>query len=262
MFKNQVTDEGLKVLATSKNFLNLSELILSDNKITSVGAKALGESKTLGSLVSLWVGDSLGDEGAQVLSESKTLTRLNLLSLYRNNIGNSGRGLVKILIQHKIKKAYCSYVGGNPDLEKQMLAKEIEVELVPQGTFSERIRAAGMGIRGFFTPTGAGTLVAEGKEERMFDRPCILETPLHADFAIIKAQKADTYGNLWFKETARNFSPLMAMAAKVTVVEVEELVELGDIPPEDVHLAGIFVQRIFQGKNYKNDIEFLKVKEN
>ena len=184
------------------------------------------------------------------------------LTVISNNIGNSGRGLVKILIQHKIKKAYCSYVGGNPDLEKQMLAKEIEVELVPQGTFSERIRAAGMGIRGFFTPTGAGTLVAEGKEERMFDRPCILETPLHADFAIIKAQKADPYGNLWFKETARNFSPLMAMAAKVTVVEVEELVELGDIPPEDVHLAGIFVQRIFQGKNYKNDIEFLKVKEN
>jgi 3-oxoacid CoA-transferase subunit A len=183
------------------------------------------------------------------------------LTVISNNIGNSGRGLVKILVQHKIKKAFCSYVGGNPDLEKQMFAKEIDVELVPQGTFSERIRASGMGIRGFFTPTGAGTLVAEGKEERMFDRPCILERPLHADFAIIKAQKADPYGNLWFKETARNFSPLMAMAAKITVVEVEEFVELGDIPPEDVHLAGIFVQRIFKGKNYKNDIEFLKVKE-
>jgi 3-oxoacid CoA-transferase subunit A len=179
------------------------------------------------------------------------------LTVISNNIGNSGRGLVKILIQDKIKKAYCSYVGGNPDLEKRMLAKEIEVELVPQGTFSERIRAAGMGIRAFYTPTGYGTLIAEGKEVKMFDRPCILETALHADFAIIKAQKGDTFGNLWFKETARNFSPLMAMAAKITIVEVEELVEVGQIAPEDIHLPGIFVQRIFQGSNYKNDIEFL-----
>lgn len=179
------------------------------------------------------------------------------LTVISNNIGNSGRGLVKILVQDKIKKAFCSYVGGNPDLEKRMLAKQVEVELVPQGTFSERIRAAGMGIRAFYTPTGYGTLIAEGKEVKMFDRPCILETALHADFAIIKAQKGDTFGNLWFKETARNFSPLMAMAAKITIVEVEELVEVGQIPPEDIHLPGIFVQRIFQGSNYKNDIEFL-----
>lgn len=187
------------------------------------------------------------------------LTNIDVLDLtvISNNIGNSGRGLVKILIQDKIKKAYCSYVGGNPDLEARMLAKKIEVELVPQGTFSERIRAAGLGIRAFYTPTGYGTLIAEGKEVKTFDRPCILETALHADFAIIKAQKGDTFGNLWFKETARNFSPLMAMAAKITVVEVEELVELGQIPPEDIHLPGIFVQRIFQGSNYKNDIEFL-----
>lgn len=183
------------------------------------------------------------------------------LTVVSNNIGNSGRGLVKILVQKKIKKAICSYVGGNPDLEKQMLAKEIEVELVPQGTFSERIRAAGLGIRAFYTPTGYGTLIAEGKEEKTFDKPCILETALHADYAIIKAQKGDTYGNLWFKETARNFSPLMAMAAKQTIVEVEELVELGDLQPEDIHLPGLFVQKIFQGKDYKNDIEFLKVRE-
>lgn len=181
------------------------------------------------------------------------------LTVISNNIGNSGRGLVKILIQKKIKKAYCSYVGGNPDLESQMMNNEIEVELVPQGTFSERIRAAGMGIRGFYTPTGYGTLIAEGKEVKQFDQPCILELPLHADYAIIKAQKGDKYGNLWFKETARNFSPLMAMAAKTTVVEVEELVELGEIAAEDVHLPGLFVQYIFQGKNYKNDIEFLKI---
>jgi len=191
------------------------------------------------------------------------LTKLDIkdLTLISNNIGNSGRGLVKILIQNKITKAYCSYVGGNPDLEKQMLAGDVEVELVPQGTFSERIRAAGLGIRAFYTPTGYGTLVAEGKETKEFDRPCILETALHADFAIIKAQKGDKYGNLWFKETARNFSPLMAMAAKTTIVEVEELVELGDIPAEDIHLPGIFVQRIFQGRDYKNDIEFLKTED-
>lgn len=182
------------------------------------------------------------------------------LTVISNNIGNSGRGLVKILVQNKISKAYCSYVGGNPDLEQRLMEKKIEVELVPQGTFAERIRAAGLGIRAFYTPTGYGTLVAQGKEVKTFDRPCILETALHADFAIIKAQKGDPYGNLWFKETARNFSPLMAMAAKTTIVEVEELVALGDIPPEDIHLPGLFVQRIFQGKNYKNDIEFLKLK--
>ena len=190
-----------------------------------------------------------------------TLAQMDIkdLTVISNNIGNSGRGLVKILIQKKIKKAYCSYVGGNPDLEAQMMNKEIEVELVPQGTFSERIRAAGMGIRGFYTPTGYGTLIAEGKEVKQFDKPCILELPLHADYAIIKAQKGDKYGNLWFKETARNFSPLMAMAAKTTIVEVEELVELGEIAAEDVHVPGLFVQYIFQGKDYKNDIEFLKI---
>lgn len=184
------------------------------------------------------------------------------LTVISNNIGNSGRGLVKLLVQDKISKAYCSYVGGNPDLEKRIFNKEIDVELVPQGTFSERIRAAGMGIRAFYTPTGHGTIVAEGKEVKEFDRPCILETALHADFAIIKAQKADPFGNLWFKETARNFSPLMAMAAKTTIVEVEELVELGEIAPEDIHLPGIFVQRIYQGSNYKNDIEFLTLEDN
>ena len=191
------------------------------------------------------------------------LETLNLkgLTVISNNIGNSGRGLVKLLKKDMINKAYCSYVGGNPDLEQRILDKEIDVELVPQGTFSERIRAAGMGIRAFYTPTGHGTVVAEGKEEKLFDRPCILETALHADVAIIKAQKGDKFGNLWFKETARNFSPLMAMAAKTTVVEVEELVELGELAAEDIHLPGIFVQRIYQGKNYENAIEFKKVRE-
>ncbi len=172
-----------------------------------------------------------------------------------NNIGNAGRGLAILLKNHQITHAVCSYVGGNPDLEQQMLSGEVQVELVPQGTFSERIRAGGMGIRGFYTPTGYGTPVADGKETRQFDRPCLLELSLTADFAIIKAELGDTYGNLWFKQTARNFSPLMAMAGRTTVVEVETLVELGQIPPEDVHLPGIFVQRIYQGTNYRNDVE-------
>jgi 3-oxoacid CoA-transferase subunit A len=183
------------------------------------------------------------------------------LKVISNNIGNSGRGLVALLKNKQIAKAFCSYVGGNPDLEVQMMSKEVEVELIPQGTFSERIRAAGMGIRAFYTPTGYGTLIAEGKDVKEFDKPCILETALHADFAIIKAQKGDSFGNLWFKESARNFSPLMAMAAKVTIVEVEELVGLGELQAENIHLPGIFVQRIYQGKNYKNDIEFLKLKD-
>lgn len=172
-----------------------------------------------------------------------------------NNIGNSGRGLAILLKRHQIVEATCSYVGGNPDLEEQMLSGEVKVNLVPQGTFAERIRAGGMGIRGFYTPSGAGTTIAEGKEVRQFDRPCLLELALHADFAIIKAQRGDTYGNLWFKETARNFSPLMAMAAQTTIVEVEQLVEVGEIAGEDVHLPGIFVQRIYRGTDYENAIE-------
>lgn len=194
---------------------------------------------------------------AENLIDALAEMELKDLTIISNNIGNSGRGLVKILKQDKIKKAICSYVGGNPDLEERIMKKLIEIELVPQGTFSERIRAQGMGVRAFYTPTGYGTLVQEGKETKIFDRPCVLETALSADFAIIKAEMGDTFGNLWFKETARNFSPLMAMAAKTTIVEVEKLVNVGEIPPENVHLPGIFVQRIFQGKNYKNDIEFL-----
>jgi 3-oxoacid CoA-transferase subunit A len=180
---------------------------------------------------------------------------INNIHAISNNIGNSGRGLAWLLKENQISSATCSYVGGNPDLEAQMLAGEVDVTLVPQGTFSERIRAAGMGIRGFYTPAGYGTPVADGKEERGFDVPCIMELPLEADFAIIKAEKGDPFGNLWFKETARNFSPLMAMAGKITIVEVEQLVGLGDIEPENVHLPGVFVQRIYQGVEYENTIE-------
>lgn len=186
----------------------------------------------------------------------------NNLTVISNNIGNSGRGLVALLKNNQISKAICSYVGGNPDLEQRILAEEIEIELVPQGTFAERIRSAGMGIRGFYTPTGLGTEIAEGKETKIIDgTPCLLELALKADFAIIKAQKADSYGNLIFKETAQNFSPLMAMAAQTTIVEVEELVELGDLDPAQIHLPGVFVQKVYQGQNYSNHIEFLTTLE-
>ena len=178
------------------------------------------------------------------------------LTVISNNIGNSGKGLVKLLRQNKIKKACCSFVGGNPDLEKLILEDKIQVELIAQGTFAERIRAAGMGIRAFYTPTSYGTPIAEKKEVKEFDRPCVLEMALHADYAIVKAQQGDTYGNLYFKETACNFNPLMAMAAKITVAEVEELLPVGQLSPDKIHLPGIFIQKIYQGKNYRNDIEF------
>ena len=177
------------------------------------------------------------------------------LTVISNNIGNSGRSLAVLLQKKQINKAYCSYVGGNPDLESQILSGEVDVELVPQGTFAERIRAAGMGIRAFFTPTGYGTTIAEGKETKTFDRPCILEHALHADFAIIRLREEIIMVICGLRRPLET-SPLMAMAAKITVVEVEELVPLGTIPAEDVHLPGIFVQRIFEGIDYKNHIEF------
>ena len=183
------------------------------------------------------------------------------LTVISNNIGNSGRGLVKLLRKNMIQKAYCSYVGGNPDLEKKIIKNEVEIELIPQGTFVERIRAAGVGIRAFYTPTGHGTTIADGKKVMDFDRPCILEHALHADVAIIKASEGDEYGNLHFHETSQNFSPLMAMAAKTTIVEVEKLVKIGELDPKKIHLPGIFVQYIYQGSDYENSIEFLKVNE-
>jgi len=229
-----------------------------NSKVYSTKEEALRDIKSNSTIMSGGFGLCGIPENSIEHIATMNLTNLTVIS---NNIGNSGRGLVSWLKQNMIKKAICSYVGGNPDLEEKISNKEIEIELVPQGTFSEKIRAAGLGIRAFYTPTGYGTIIAEGKEVKEFDKPCILETAMHADYAIIKAQKGDPFGNLWFKETARNFSPLMAMAADLTIVEVEELVSLGEIPPEDIHLPGIFVQRIYQGSNYKNDIEFLREKE-
>ncbi len=179
------------------------------------------------------------------------------LTVISNNCGNAGKGLAVLLQQRKVSRVIGSYIGGNPDLQAQYLAGEIEVELTPQGTLAERIRAGGAGLGGFFTPTGAGTVVAEGKEERVIDgRRYIFEAPLRADFAIIRAEWGDPFGNLRFKGTARNFSPAMAMAAKVAVVEVDELLPLGALAPEDIHLPGVFVQRIFQGRDYEDPIEY------
>ncbi len=149
-----------------------------------------------------------------------------------------------------------SYVGENKNFEQQVLAKEIEVELVPQGTLAERIRAAGAGIGGFYTPTGVGTLIAEGKETRSFDGVnYVLERPLRGDYALVKAWKGDKLGNLVFRKTARNFNPMMATAAQITIAEVEQLVEVGEIDPDQVHVPGIYVKRIFQGTNYQKRIE-------
>jgi 3-oxoacid CoA-transferase subunit A len=149
-----------------------------------------------------------------------------------------------------------SYVGENKEFERQFLAGELEVELNPQGTLAERIRAAGCGLGGFFTPTGAGTKIAEGKETREIDgRTFVFEKPLRADFAIVRAWKGDRWGNLVFRKTARNFSPMMCMAARTTIAEVEQLVEVGEIDPDAVHVPSIFVQRVFKGTGYQKWIE-------
>jgi 3-oxoacid CoA-transferase subunit A len=179
------------------------------------------------------------------------------LTIISNNCGNQGRGLAVLLQQRKVRKVIGSFIGGNPDLQAQMLAGEVEVELTPQGTLAERIRAGGAGIGGFYTPTGVGTVVAEGKEERVFDgRRQIFEAGLTADYAIVRAEVGDHFGNLRFYGTARNFSPQMAMAARIAVVEVDNLVPTGMLDPADVHLSGVFVQRIFQGRAYEDPIEY------
>jgi 3-oxoacid CoA-transferase subunit A len=183
------------------------------------------------------------------------------LTIISNNCGNQGQGLAVLLKNRQVRKVICSFIGGNPDLAEQYLAGDVEVELNPQGTLAERIRAGGAGIGGFFTPTGAGTMVAEGKETRIIDgRPHVLETPLRADLAIVRAAVGDTFGNLRFYRTARSFNPLMAMAGRVTVAEVDKLVPLGALDPDDVHLPGLFVQRIVEVPVHRNVIEFRTIR--
>ena len=178
------------------------------------------------------------------------------LTCISNNAGVDDFGIGLMLKTRQVKKMMSSYVGENAEFERQLLSGELEVELIPQGTLAERIRAGGAGIPAFFTPTGYGTEVAEGKETREFDgKMYVLEQWLKADFSIVKAWKGDTMGNLVFKGTARNFNPMMATAGKITIAEVEELVEPGELDPNHIHTPGIYVQRIFKGSNYEKRIE-------
>lgn len=178
------------------------------------------------------------------------------LTCISNNAGVGDFGLGLLLQTRQIKKMISSYVGENEVFEKQMLSGELEVDLIPQGSLAERCRAGGAGIPAFFTPAGYGTEVAEGKEVREYNgKPHILESALTADFAFVKAWKGDKFGNLIYKGSARNFNPVMAMAGKVTVAEVEHLVEPGELDPNEIHTPGIFVQRIFQGQDYQKPIE-------
>ena len=178
------------------------------------------------------------------------------LTVISNNAGVDGFGLGLLLATRQIRKMVSSYVGENREFERQYLAKELALEFNPQGTLAERIRAGGAGIYGFYTRTGAGTVVAEGKEQREVNGELfVLETGLTADLSIVKAWKGDTEGNLVYRKTARNFNPMMATAGRVTVAEVEELVEPGVLDPDQVHTPGIFVQRIIQGAHYEKRIE-------
>ncbi len=184
------------------------------------------------------------------------------LTCISNNAGVDDFGLGLLLQKKQIKKMISSYVGENAEFERQMLNGELEVDLIPQGSLAERCRAGGAGIPAFFTPAGYGTEVGEGKEVREFNgKPHILEMALKADFALVKAWKGDRLGNLIFKGTARNFNPVMAMAGKITIVEVEELVEPGVLDPNTIHTPGVFVQRIFQGNHYEKRIEQRTVRQ-
>ncbi len=181
---------------------------------------------------------------------------VNGLTCISNNAGVDDFGIGLLLKTRQVKKMISSYVGENAEFERQLLSGELEVELIPQGTLAERCRAGGAGIPAFYTPAGYGTEVAEGKEVREFDnKKYLLEQWLRADFSIVKAWKGDTTGNLIYRGTARNFNPMMAAAGEITIAEVEELVPIGELDPNHIHTPGIYVQRIFQGKNYEKRIE-------
>lgn len=178
------------------------------------------------------------------------------LTIISNNAGVDGFGLGVLLETRQVRRIIGTYVGENQEFERQYLSGELDVELVPQGTFAERIRAGGAGIGGFFTPTGYGTVVAEGKETRVIDGvPHVFESPLKADFALVKAWRGDPAGNLVYRRTARNFNPMMATAARVTIAEVEDIVSMGTIDPDAVHTPGIFVRYLFKGERYEKRIE-------
>lgn len=193
---------------------------------------------------------------AETLSDALRETGVKNLTVVSNNAGVDGIGLSRLLETRQIKKMISSYVGENKIFAKQYLAGELELEFNPQGTMAERIRAGGAGIPAFFTKTGVGTLIAEGKEERVFNgERYIMETGLVADISLVKAWKADTAGNLIYRKTARNFNPAMATAGKITIAEVEEIVEPGQLDPDNIHTPGIYVQRVICGAPYNKIIE-------
>lgn len=193
---------------------------------------------------------------ALVKSELKDLTCIS------NNAGVDDFGLGLLLKKHQIRKMISSYVGENKEFERQLLSGELEVDLIPQGTLAERIRAGGAGIPAFYVPAGYGTEVGDGKESREFNgKMYLMEYGLTADFAVVKAWRGDTMGNLIYRETANNFNQPMAMAGKITIAEVEELLPAGELDPNQIHTPGIFVQRIFQGVDYEKRIEFETVRE-
>jgi 3-oxoacid CoA-transferase subunit A len=188
----------------------------------------------------------------------RELARRNVrdLTIVSNNCGTTEKGLGVLLAHGQVKKMVSSYVGENKIFEQQFLSGQLEVELCPQGTLAERLRAGGAGIEAFFTPTGFGTKVADGKETREINgKHCVMEHAIRGDFAIVKAWKGDNWGNLIFRKTSRNFNPLVATAGKVTIVEVEQLVEVGELDPDGVHLPSIYVNRIFAGTDYEKPIE-------
>ncbi len=223
------------------------------NKTVKDAAEAIRDIQDGASIMSGGFGLCGNPENLIAALHAKGVKNLTIIS---NNCGTTDLGLGPLLKAGQVKKMISTYVGENKVFEQKFLSGELEVELCPQGTFAERIRAGGAGIRGFYTPTGVGTLIAEGKETRVLDgKECVLEKPLTADFAIVRAWKGDRWGNLVFRRTTRNFSSLMCTAARCTIVEVEHLVEVGQLDPDAIHVPSIYVQRIFQGSNYQKWIE-------
>jgi 3-oxoacid CoA-transferase subunit A len=224
------------------------------NKVRSSIADALAD---LRDGMTIMVGGFGLSGNAEALIKGVVDRGVRDLTLVSNNAGNLGKGLAAWLRAGLIKKVICSYIGTNEDLHTRMASGEVHVEITPQGTLAERMRAAGAGIPAFFTPTGVGTVVEQGKEVREIDgRRYVLERALHADVALVRARKADRFGNLRFWRTGRNFNPVMATAATTTIVETDELVPVGAIDPDDVHLPGIYVHRLVEVREHENPFEY------
>ena len=223
------------------------------NKVVASAREAIADVKDGASILAGGFGLCGVPENLIAALAEKGVRNLTVIS---NNAGIDGAGLGVLLKNGQIRKMISSYVGENKEFERQYLSGQLEVELTPQGTLSERIRAGGAGVPAFFTPTGVGTPIAEGKETREYDgRTYVLERAITADFAIVKAWKGDRFGNLVYRHTAMNFNPMCAAAGKVTIAEVEELVEVGELDPDHIHTPGIFVQRIFKGETFEKRIE-------